>query len=72
MTVDITEVYPDARVVTAKEVRAGDSVFDVFGGTHEVSKARTFTHVTRIERLDGWPMTLGKDDPITILPGRKS
>lgn len=67
MTVDITDIYPEAVKVSANEVSDGDFVYDTFGGTHEVKKVTRFKHVTRITRVDGWPITLDNDETITIL-----
>jgi hypothetical protein len=74
VTVDIADVFADAVRVPAESVKAGDLVFDAFGGRHEVKSAKSTTvrgvSGVRILRHDGWPIYLEHGDTITIVRAR--
>lgn len=65
--VSITEAHPEATKLFARELRVGDRVFDVYGGTHALTHVRHYVHVTRTRRDDGPADTWDQDDILTVL-----
>ncbi|HTF53574.1 MAG TPA: hypothetical protein VK735_39530 [Pseudonocardia sp.] len=70
--VDIADVRPDATKVPVTELRAGDLVFDIWGGTHAVVSVRTLKDGTVSFRRDheNYRTHLARGGTITIVRTR--
>ena len=68
---DIVRVHPDALRVPFNQVRAGDWVFDAFGGRHKLVRARVLKSGKLSIKRDDYPCTehvSTEDGTITIVP----
>lgn len=53
VTVDITEVHPEATKVPVRELRAGMSIWSIWGKAYALDKVTHFKHGCRTYRSDG-------------------
>ncbi len=69
--VDITDVVAAAVKVQASELKVGDSLFDAFGGTHEIVDIRRRKNSQWIDthRHDGYVDRWARTDTVTVLRG---
>jgi hypothetical protein len=68
VTVDISEVEPTAMKAEARTLQKGDKLFDVWGGTHAITKAVLFRRTIRVSRENGWSDTFELDQIVTRIP----
>ncbi|MGH3504452.1 MAG: hypothetical protein ACRDQA_26670 [Nocardioidaceae bacterium] len=66
---EIASVLPRAVKVWALSVTPGDSVFDVFGGRHEVTRVSIDAGGVTTTRADGVRDRFASDDTITVTRG---
>jgi hypothetical protein len=69
MTVNITEVFPDARRIPVEEITPLHRVFDTFGGTHEIRLVAVNRRGVTIRRTDGVVSWHPLGSTITVLGG---
>ena len=70
--VDIADVVPQAVRVRADEIRPGDSVFDIFGGTHPLVSVRSIRkgRAVSVKRADvPYRDQWAADATVTIIRG---
>jgi hypothetical protein len=65
--VNITDVEPTSERVLAETVKAGDTIFDVFGGKHTVRRVRVFKHVVHLFRSGRQPSSFEVGSTITVI-----
>lgn len=72
--VDISAVVPGTIQIKAKDLRVGDKVFDLFGGTHELAMVRTLKSGVVSTRRDDQRYTEHwfPEDTITILRAKEN
>lgn len=68
--VSIKDVFPEALQIQARDLKAGDKVFDACGGTHALVDVRRLkSGAISTLRKDGWRDRFEAADLITILRG---
>ncbi|HTF53684.1 MAG TPA: hypothetical protein VK735_40080 [Pseudonocardia sp.] len=70
VTVDITDTNPKATRIPATDVKVGDRVFDVYGGTHRIVSVRPLKDGgASLRREDAeYPERFALGEKITIIP----
>lgn len=67
-TAYLADVFADAERVNVTDVKVGDSLFDVYGGRHAVTKVVVSAQFTRIHRDDqSRPDVFTNSETITIV-----
>lgn len=65
----ITAFCPAAEKVEARTLRVGDSLFDAYGGTHELVEVHRSRGWVDTVREDGWEDRFHGHDILTVLRG---
>lgn len=67
--VNVTDVFPDARLTPVTRLKPGFTVFDTFGGRHMLVEVRVLKDRVRTMRADGQVDYWARDDEIAAVPG---
>lgn len=71
VTVEISDVEPRSIKGTAEDLAVGDTLFDVWGDTHKITKVRKLKNGVKTTRDDGVTDVWQNGESVTFIVGTR-